>query len=176
MMLVRYLAVLCIGLALTVTSASAKMRSIRLVNESEHRVVIAVSREDRPGILMLRARHDGYARRFGILHERTLLLAADGSRLEGEDLFLDAGGGPKIRTTRDKFAVRFHLHPSIKATKLTDGHGVMMMMPNKEVWTFVAPHDRVEIEDSVYLASPEGARRAMQIVIHGEAALAPRVS
>jgi uncharacterized heparinase superfamily protein len=136
---------------------------------------VAVSREDRPGVLMLRARHDGYARRFGILHERTLLLAADGSRLEGEDLFLDAGGGPKIRTTRDKFAVRFHLHPSIKATKLTDGHGVMMMMPNKEVWTFVAPHDRVEIEDSVYLASPEGARRAMQIVIHGEAALAPRV-
>ncbi len=74
-----------------------------------------------------------------------------------------------------EFAVRFHLHPTVKATRLTDGHGVMLMMPNKEVWTFSAHEDQVELEDSVYLAGSEGPRRTAQIVIHGHARTASRV-
>ena len=63
----------------------------------------------------------------------------------------------------------------MKATRLTDGHGVMLMTPNKEVWTFTAHEDRVELEDSVYLAGSEGPRRTTQIVIHGHARTASRV-
>ena len=76
-------------------------------------------------------------------------------------MFLAADGGAQVRTTRDKFAVRFHLHPTVKATRLTDGHGAMLMTPNKEVWTFSAREDRVELEDSVYLAGSEGPRRTI---------------
>ena len=71
--------------------------------------------------------------------------------------------------------MRFHLHPSVKANRLTDGHGVMLMLPNKEVWTFNAYEDRVELEDSVYLAGPDGPRRTVQIVIYGHARKVPRV-
>ena len=72
--------------------------------------------------------------------------------------------------TRDRYAVRFHLHPSIKATRLTDGRGVMLMAPNKEVWTFSAHDDHVvELEDSVYLAGSDGPRRSVQMVIYGQA-------
>ena len=60
---------------------------------------VAVSREERPDAIVLRAAHDGYADRFGIVHERTLMLAADGTRLEGEDLFLAADGGAQLRTS-----------------------------------------------------------------------------
>jgi len=137
---------------------------------------VMVSREDRAEGIALRATHDGYADRFGILHERRLTLAADGLRLDGEDVFLAADGGAQLRTERDKFAIRFHLHPAVKATRLTDGHGVMLMTPNKEVWTFHAPEDRVELQDSVYLAATEGPRRTAQIVIHGQARSASRVT
>jgi len=136
---------------------------------------VAVTREDRPDSIVLRAAHDGYADRYGIVHERTLVLAADGTRIEGEDIFLDADGGSQVRTARDEFAVRFHLHPTVKATRLTDGHAVMLMMPNKEVWTFSAHEDRVELEDSVYLAGSEGPRKTAQMVIRGHAGAAPRV-
>jgi uncharacterized heparinase superfamily protein len=136
---------------------------------------IAVTREDGTDALVLRASHDGYADRFGIVHERVLTLASDGARLDGEDIFLAADGGPQLRTTQDEFAVRFHLHPTVKATRLSDGHGVMLMTPNKEVWTFSAREDRVDLEDGVYLASSEGPRRTMQIVIHGHARTASRV-
>jgi len=65
--------------------------------------------------------------------------------------------------------VRFHLHPSVKANRLSDGHSAMLAMPNKEVWTFSAYEDRVDIEESVYLAGPDGPRRTVQLVIYGRA-------
>jgi len=136
---------------------------------------VAVNREESPGAIALRAMHDGYATRFGILHERVLVLSTDGMRLEGEDIFLDPDGEPRLRSTRDEFAIRFHLHPTVRATRLTDGHGVMLMTPNKEVWTFSAYHDQVELEDSVYLAGSEGPRRTLQLVIRGHGRNAARV-
>ena len=135
---------------------------------------VAVTREDRADGIVLRAAHDGYADRYGILHERTILLAADGGRFEGEDMFLAADGSSELRASQDRFALRFHLHPSVKATRLTDGHGVMLMTANKEVWTFTAPDARVELEDSVYLAGT-GPRRTSQLVIRGHASSMRRV-
>jgi uncharacterized heparinase superfamily protein len=136
---------------------------------------VTVNREESPGAIALRTMHDGYATRFGILHERVLVLSTDGIRLEGEDIFLDSDGEPRLRSTHDEFAIRFHLHPTVRATRLTDGHGVMLMTPNKEVWTFSAYHDQVELEDSVYLAGSEGPRRTLQLVIRGHARNAARV-
>ncbi len=104
-----------------------------------------------------------------------LVLAADGTRLHGEDVFLAADGGAQVRTSRDAFAVRFHLHPTVKATRLSDGHGVMLVTPAREMWTFSAPEDRVDLEDSVYLAGTEGPRRTVQMVIRGHARDVPRV-
>ena len=142
---------------------------------------VAVERDNRggaqgaPAAQVLRASHDGYADRFGVVHERTVTLSADGARLEGADSFIAADGSAELRTKEDRFAVRFHLHPSVKATRLTDGHGVMLMTATKELWTFTAPNDRVELEDSVYLAGTDGPRRTMQIVIRGGARATPRV-
>ena len=56
-----------------------------------------------------------------------------------------------LPSTQDEFAVRFHLHPTIKANRLSDGHGVMLILPDREAWTFNAYEDMVELEESVYL-------------------------
>jgi uncharacterized heparinase superfamily protein len=137
---------------------------------------VSVAREEEFDSITVRATHDGYAARHGILHERTITLAADGTRFEGEDLFLAADGSAEIATTQDQYAVRFHLHPSIKASRLSDSQGVMLVMPNREVWTFSASDGRVQLEDSVYLSGNDGPRRTAQIVIHGHARSEPRVA
>jgi uncharacterized heparinase superfamily protein len=134
---------------------------------------VTAARSESEGGVALRASHDGYAAPFGLLHERTLTLAADGSRLDGEDAFSPAGNAS--RTRADDYAIRFHLHPTVKANRLTDGHGVMLMMANREVWTFEAYEDHVELEESVYLAGSDGPRRTLQIVIYGQASRASRV-
>jgi len=136
---------------------------------------VQVSRQEREGGVILKLAHDGYADRFGVVHHRTLRLHADGRRLDGEDVFMGAHGESLPARRGDAFAVRFHLHPSVKASRHSDGHGAMLVLPNREVWTFDAYEQRLELEESVYLAGPDGPRRAVQIVIHGHARQVPRV-
>jgi uncharacterized heparinase superfamily protein len=136
---------------------------------------VALAREDTDDDVVMRASHDGYAERFGVIHQRALLLSADGRKLDGEDVFIPANGEILPPGARDEFAVRFHLHPSIKANRLSDGRSVMLVLPNKEVWTFDAHEDRVELEESVFLAGKDGPRRTVQIVIYGRARHVPRV-
>jgi uncharacterized heparinase superfamily protein len=137
---------------------------------------VSVTREQEFDAITLSATHDGYAARCGLVHERTITLAADGTRFEGEDVFLAADGSAQMLGTLDRYAVRFHLHPSIKASRLTDGQGVLLMTPNREAWSFSTAEGRVQLEDGVYLSGSEGPRRTTQIVIHGRARSAPRVA
>ena len=53
----------------------------------------------------------------------------------------------------------------MKASRLSDARGVMLVLPNRDVWTFEALDDKVELEDSVFLAGNDGPRRTAQIVI-----------
>jgi uncharacterized heparinase superfamily protein len=42
---------------------------------------------------------------------------------------------------------------------------VMLVLPNRDVWTFEALDDKVDIEESVFLSGNDGPRRTAQIVI-----------
>ncbi len=132
-----------------------------------HRV--DVEREDMPDGAMLRTSHDGYAIDFGVIHSRAIKLSSDGRALDGEDSFTPADGQALAAQAPDEFAIRFHLHPTIKANRLADGRGVILLLPDRTVWTFATLADAVEIEESVYLAGNDGPRRAVQIVVYGHA-------
>jgi len=135
---------------------------------------VTAERGQQEGAIVLRTSHDGYVAGFDIIHQRSLMLAADGRRLDGEDVFMPSLGNA-IAADRDQFSIRFHLHPSVKANRLSDTHGAMLVMGNKEVWTFTAYEDRIDLEESVYLAGNDGPRRTVQLVIHGRARNVMRV-
>ena len=113
---------------------------------------------------LLTTSHDGYLARFGVMHRRVLMIAHDGARLDGEDT-LSPAPGARIKGTETDYALRFHLHPAVKASRLSDARGVMLVLPNRDVWTFEALDDKVDLEDSVFLAGNDGPRRTAQIVI-----------
>ena len=52
---------------------------------------------------------------------------------------------------------------------------MILLLPDKEVWTFGTLADAVHIEESVYLSASEGPRRTVQIVVYGNARPAPVV-
>ena len=112
--------------------------------------------------------HDGYRKQFGFVHRRVLTVAADGSRVDGEDT-LAKDPGSAFRGSMDDYAIRLHLHPSVKVNRLSDGRGAMLVLPNRDVWTFEAPDQKIDLEDSVFLAGSDGPRRTTQIVIHQHA-------
>ena len=124
--------------------------------------------------VLLTASHNGYLARFGVVHRRVLMIAQDGSRIDGEDT-LSPAPGARIKGTETDYTLRFHLHPSVKASRLSDGRGVMLVLPSRDVWTFEALDDKVEVEDSVFLAGNDGPRRTAQIVIRQDSRHAPGV-
>ena len=108
-------------------------------------------------------------RRRSIVHVRAVRLSPDGRALDGEDSFIPPEGQAFTANAPDEYAIRFHLHAAIKASRLSDGRGVILLLPDKEVWTFATLAESVDIEESVYLAGTDGPRRTTQIVIYGHA-------
>jgi uncharacterized heparinase superfamily protein len=136
---------------------------------------VRASRGERDGAQLVRAAHDGYASRFGLLHQRSWRLSPDGERLDGEDVFFTTDGDAIPADAPDVFEIRFHLHPNVKASRRTDGSSVLLVLPGKESWLFSAPNMEVEVEESVFLSATDGPRRSSQIVIADEIRALPRV-
>jgi uncharacterized heparinase superfamily protein len=101
-----------------------------------------------------------------LLHERDLYLSASGDDFRGEDrLVCEPAGGPALNGL--PYALRFHLHPSVKATLSKDGETVMLILANRTAWRFAAKGCVIDLADSVYLAGLPQPRRTQQIVLKG---------
>ncbi|PZQ13086.1 MAG: heparinase [Ancylobacter novellus] len=120
------------------------------------------------------ASHDGYAKRFGVIHERAVTLSPDGLRLSGADVFRAAEG--RAIEGDPRVALRFHLHPSVRASARQDGQGVVLALPGGTGWAFSSPGFPVTLEEGISLASAHGPRRSEQIVIHATVRGAPEIA
>jgi uncharacterized heparinase superfamily protein len=114
--------------------------------------------------IVLEASHDGYLRRFDLIHSRRLALSADGNRLAGCDR-LD-GLRQKVHLRADlPFAIHFHLHPDV--TCWLESGNVALKLPDGERWRFTADGGVLSIEESTFFANSTGPRDSMQIVLRG---------
>jgi uncharacterized heparinase superfamily protein len=123
---------------------------------------------------IISARHTCYAKAFGLDHKRQLFFNAEGNDLRGEDLFVE-NASRDTHPHEPSFAVRFHLHPSIKATASRDGASIMLVLPNKTGWKFSARGGKLSLEASIYLPDCQSARPSQQIMITGIAGRPDRV-
>ncbi|HVV93869.1 MAG TPA: heparinase II/III family protein [Hyphomicrobiales bacterium] len=132
---------------------------------------IKVTREDGPAATTVRAAHDGYAARFGALHERTLV--ASGDALDGFDRLVPAPG----RTLADEEAtLRFHLHPDVAARLGDDSRIVLIRTPGGRSLAFAAEGHPLALDESIHLADPMGPRRSSQIVLRVRSGQASRLA
>lgn len=116
----------------------------------------------------IEARHDGYVRRHGFHHQRTLLLLADGRELRGEDALLAVPGARARRPdAMTPFLLRFHLGAGIEAVATADGQAAMLRTAQGNFWHFRSRGERLTIEDSVWVDGWGRLFATQQIVIHG---------
>jgi uncharacterized heparinase superfamily protein len=127
---------------------------------------VNTERQSADGWTTLRLSHDGYVRRFGYVHARDLFLADDGTSFEGRD-WLEPSGKPPADAI--PYAVRFHLHPSVRATKTEAGDAVVLDLPDGNRWIFQADA-ALDLEPSILFAANGGPRRTDQIVISSNTA------
>jgi uncharacterized heparinase superfamily protein len=112
--------------------------------------------------LSLDAGHDGWKATTGFVHRRVLTLSPDGRMLKGQDELLGeaAENLPGI--------IRFHLHPAVQAIALQDGASALLTLGD-EGWLFRCDGLMLQVEDSLFLAGPDGPRRSKQLTIAFEA-------
>jgi uncharacterized heparinase superfamily protein len=137
---------------------------------------IEVARRNVHGATVLELRHNGYVDRYRIVHQRQLSLADAGDRLEGTDTFLSPSGTAPNKGGKDSFAIRFHLHPNVRATIAHERRAVLMELPDGESWEFETDGPEIAIEESILLSDSRGNRATEQVVIYGRIQQTTKVS
>ena len=127
---------------------------------------VELVRDDTAGVARCEASHDGYLRRYGLLHERRLNLASDGRLLNGEDRLI--AGGRRKRSEAIAFAVRFHLAPAVEVTSTADGQGALLRLRGGAVWQFRCRGGQLGVEDSLWIDGDARPHGSLQLVIAGE--------
>jgi uncharacterized heparinase superfamily protein len=114
---------------------------------------------------MIDAGHNAYERATGFVHQRRLFLSASGDDLRGEDSFRCARSNASAGEAA--FAIRFHLHPAVKATLAMNGASVVLLLPNRSGWKFSARGAVIRLEESICIWGRAGPRKTTQILLAG---------
>lgn len=117
------------------------------------------------GATRLEASHNGYVGRFGLTHQRILILRDDGTELRGEDMLIPAG--KKGKNGKVSFAIRFHLGPGVEVGLSEDGHGAGLALPDGSYWQFRTAGGQVSIEESIWADGHGRPQAIQQIVVSG---------
>lgn len=125
---------------------------------------VELVRDDTAGS-RIEASHDGYVRRYGLLHERRLNLTGDGRHLAGEDRLIATGR--RRRAEPIPFAIRFHLAPGIEVTSTADGQGALLRLRGA-VWQFRCRGGQLAAEDSLWIDGEARPHATLQLVVTGE--------
>ena len=128
---------------------------------------VELSRGESDTVSRIEASHDGYVRRLGLIHRRSIAVGADGRDVRGEDSLLPSGRRRKRGAS--SFAIRFHLAPSVEVSPTADGQGAVLRLPGNILWQFRAKGARVGVEESLWLDGDGRPHPTEQIVVTGDA-------
>jgi uncharacterized heparinase superfamily protein len=106
--------------------------------------------------------HDGYEKRFKILHERQITLFKSKNHIEG----IDSLKCKNLEKKNLTFSVRFHIHPDIRITK-TMGNDILLSSSGGEGWIFRSPQMPTKIEKNLYFGNPDNIKESSFILLEG---------
>ena len=127
---------------------------------------VAIDRSEGNDSSRLEASHDGYARSFGLVHKRSLMLGNDGKELRGSDQLI-ARGRKKIRESAS-YAARFHLAPDVEATITADGMGAILRSKTAPPWNFRCRGGMLTTEESLWIDGRGVPQSTTQLAVVGE--------
>ncbi|HYZ48278.1 MAG TPA: heparinase II/III-family protein, partial [Sphingomonas sp.] len=127
-------------------------------------IEVEIDRQELESGSRVEASHDGYARRYGLLHRRQLMLSVDGRQLSGEDMLLPAGR----RKRAAPFAIRFHLAPNVEVTLTADSLGALLRIEDGPLWQFRCKGGVLGVEESLWVDAAGRPRPTQQLIIAAE--------
>ena len=108
------------------------------------------------------ASHNGYIKRFGILHHRKVEFFHKISKLSGLDRI-----EKKENFRKYNFEIRFHLDPEAKVMKTQDGNSIYIGLKN-EGWKFTSLNNKISYETGLYFGNKNNFVENQNILITGK--------
>jgi uncharacterized heparinase superfamily protein len=129
---------------------------------------VEARRHETEAAMWLEMSHDGWLKRFGLIHDRRLFIDRVTGELRGEDRFEPPTprehNGPRRYIP---FAVHFHLPPGVRASLAQDKKSVLLSGPSSEGWWLRTDAAEVAIEPSRHVEGGE-VKRTSQLVLRGQ--------
>jgi uncharacterized heparinase superfamily protein len=127
---------------------------------------VELARQESENASRVEASHDGYARRFGFIHRRQLILTGDGRELRGDDMLLPASKRGRVVATG--FVMRFHLGAGVEVSPTADGMAALLRLPGGVLWQFRCKGGALTVEPSLWIDGDGRPQSTLQIVVTGE--------
>jgi len=105
--------------------------------------------------------HDGYLKKFGMIHQREVEFYPEQNKFIGNDKLL------RKKPYKDiKFDIRFHLVPNAKVMKTQDNKSILIELED-EGWKFSCENLDINIENSLYFGNKNSYKNNQNIFISG---------
>ena len=105
--------------------------------------------------------HDGYLKKYGIIHQRTITFYTKNFKILGKDKLIK-----KKNFKESTFEIRFHFIPGTKLTKTQDNKTVLIKL-NNSGWKFYSDHGSINIENGLYFGNKNSSNENQNICISG---------
>ena len=115
----------------------------------------------------IEASHDGYFRRFGLTHKRSIAVSPDGKEVRADDVLLPTDR--KRKPQASPFAVRFHLGPHVEVSPTADGNGALLRIVQGPLWQFRATGGKLSVDESLWINGDGALLGTQQLVVSGDA-------
>ncbi len=107
------------------------------------------------------ASHDGYTKKYGVLHHRQIEFFLKEKKFIGEDKLIK-----KKNFKSSSFEIRFHLEPDVKVMKTQDGKSILIDIGN-EGWKFSAQGYTIDVETGLYFGKKNTFTENKNLFISG---------
>ena len=107
------------------------------------------------------AAHDGYYKKFNLIHEREIEFYPEQEKFIGFDKILK-----KDLTKNIKFDIRFHLDPNTKVMKTQDNKSILIELED-EGWRFSCANFNIDIDNGLYFGNKNSYKENQNIFISG---------
>ena len=105
------------------------------------------------------AAHDGYSKKFNLIHERNIEFYPEQMKFVGFDKILTNNSNKHL-----KFDIRFHLHPDVKVMKTQDNKSILVEL-KEEGWKFSCDNFDINIDNGLYFGNKNSYKENKNIFI-----------
>ena len=140
--------------------SSCKINSLKLEIENNLKILKKTTVMEK-NYWNICASHDGYNKRYGVIHEREIEFFPENYKFIGQDKLLK-----KKNFKSSNFEIRFHLEPNVKIMKTQDGKSILIDIEN-EGWKFTAQGYTIDIETGLYFGKKNSFTENQNLFISG---------